>query len=91
MSTKFSAAQLEELKAEFERFDVNNDGSIDMNEFGSVLRGLGPLAAMFRAADTDGDGIITDAEVAALFKVADTDNDGVITFDEFVVLASKRK
>ena len=86
--SKFTAEQTAAFKAEFDKFDLNNDGSIDVKELGQVLRGLGPLAAMFRAADTDSDGVVSDAEVAALFKKADTDNNGVITFDEFCVLAS---
>ena len=86
--SKPTAEQLAAIKAEFDKFDLNHDGSIDMPELGQVLRGLGPLAVMFRQADTDGDGVVSDAEVSALFKKADTDGNGVITFDEFVVLST---
>jgi len=78
------------VKAEFDKFDVNHDGSIDVNELGMMLRSLGSKSALFRAADTDGSGDISDAEVAALFKKADTDGNGVITFDEFVLLSSSK-
>jgi Ca2+-binding EF-hand superfamily protein len=79
------------VKAEFDKFDVNKDGSIDAKELGQMLRSLGPKSNLFRAADTDGSGDISDAEVLALFKKADTDGNGVITFDEFVLLSSQSK
>ena len=86
--SKHTAEQLAAFKAEFDKFDLDHDGSIDVQELGQVLRGLGPLAVMFRQADTDCDGVVSDAEVQALFKKADTDSNGVITFDEFVVLST---
>jgi Ca2+-binding EF-hand superfamily protein len=79
------------VKAEFDKFDVNHDGSIDMKELGQMLRSLGPKSSLFRATDTDGSGDISDAEVAALFKKADSDGNGVITFDEFVLLSAESK
>jgi troponin C len=79
------------VKAEFDKFDVNHDGSIDVKELGQMLRSLGPKSNLFRAADTDGSGDISDAEVAALFKKADADGNGVITFDEFVLLSAQSK
>jgi len=66
--SKPTAEQLAAIKAEFDKFDLNHDGSIDMPELGQVLRGLGPLAVMFRKADTDGDGVVSDAEVNLKFR-----------------------
>ena len=74
------------MKAEFDRFDVNKNGSIDAKELGQMLRSLGPKSNLFRAADTDGSGDISEAEV-----LADSDGNGVITFDEFVLLSSQSK
>ena len=79
------------VKAEFDRFDVNKDGSIDVKELGQMLRSLGPKSSLFRAADTDGSGDISDAEVLSLFQRADTDGNGVITFDEVVLLSSAQQ
>ena len=74
------------MKAEFDRFDVNKNGSIDAKELGQMLRSLGHKSNLFRAADTDGSGDISEAEV-----LADSDGNGVITFDEFVLLSSQSK
>jgi Ca2+-binding EF-hand superfamily protein len=70
-------------KAEFDKFDSSKDGAIDITEFGQMLRGLGPLAALFCSSSTDN---ISDAEVAALFRKADINGDGAINFDEFLAL-----
>ena len=84
--SKLSAEKMSVYKAEFDKFDTNNDGSIDVKELGQMVRALGPLSVLFRLADADESGDISDAEVAALFKTADTDSDGTITFEEFLVL-----
>jgi Ca2+-binding EF-hand superfamily protein len=84
--SKLSAEKMSVYKAEFDKFDTNKDGSIDVKELGQMVRALGPLSVLFRLADADESGDISDAEVAALFKTADTDSDGTITFEEFLVL-----
>jgi Ca2+-binding EF-hand superfamily protein len=33
--------------------------------------------------DTDGDGVLSEAEIAALFEAADTNNDGSISISEY--------
>lgn len=59
----------EELRENFEHFDANGDGRIDMSEFCQLMAALG------------GDEPEADASIG--FKAIDTDDSGVIEFDEF--------
>jgi len=65
-----SNEQLSELKEAFRMFDKDGDGTIDSDEFESVLQvlGLNP----------------TKEELGILLDSVDTDGNGVIDFDEFV-------
>ena len=64
--------QLEELHAAFDRFDVNNDHSMDTSEIGAMLEELGVP--------------VTDEEIQELFEAFDVDGDESFTFDELVLL-----
>ena len=64
-------------KAEFDKLDTDIYGtiadiygSIDVKELGQMVRSLAPLSVLFRLADSDESGDISDALVATLFKVA---------------------
>ena len=58
------------FREEFERFDENEDGYIDVGEFGQFLRSIGLNP--------------TDEEVQQLFQKMDKDGSGMIEFDEFI-------
>ncbi|MEU6997455.1 EF-hand domain-containing protein [Nonomuraea sp. NPDC046570] len=62
----------EEAKAEFERFDADNDGLITADEIREASKALGQT--------------ISDAEVENAIKVADRDGDGRIALEEFIQL-----
>ena len=60
----------EELRENFEHFDRNNDGRLDLAEFGELMTALGALEP---------------GESATMgFQAIDTDRSGLVEFDEFV-------
>ena len=63
--------EMEELRRQFERCDLNGDGFIDREEFYSLLQEL--------------DGDVSREECLLDFEVADTEGDGYIGFKEFIV------
>lgn len=68
--TKLTEDMKAELKAEFTRFDVDNNGLIDEGEFQQLLRALGEDAP---------------AETLSLqFAAIDANDDGAVQFEEFV-------
>lgn len=76
-------------KAAFARLDADGSGAISFEEFSAVRerRGPGPVARFgARAADTDRDGTVTQAEFAsamlARFDRLDANKDGTIGADE---------
>ena len=71
------------VKLEFDKLDTGGKGYIHVKEFGEMLRVLGPESALFRIADSDGSGDLSDSEISALIKKADRNGDGIISFDEF--------
>lgn len=66
--------EIEEYKEAFVLFDQNRDGSITVEELGTVLRSLGQnpsnaeLRQMIRDVDTDGNGTIDLAEFIAMLE-----------------------
>jgi calcium-binding protein CML len=62
----------QEVEAAFKKFDVDNDGSIDMDEMKMGLKKTGLS--------------MTDQEVETVFAVADLDGDGKVDMDEFAAL-----
>ena len=62
------------VRAAFDRFDLNGDGSIDAHEIETVMAEIGaPL---------------TDLEVHEMIAAADIDGNGKIEFQEFLTLAA---
>jgi Ca2+-binding EF-hand superfamily protein len=88
MISRSEAAALPRIAAHFDEIDANKDGQITFEELrafhGKKMGEHG--AAMFKRADTDGDGRISKAEAmaaaAARFDAADTNKDGFLTQDE---------
>jgi Ca2+-binding EF-hand superfamily protein len=68
-------ADIAALRAAFDQFDVNKDGTISVAEFRSVLAELGDVN-------------VSESEAQAVLAVADTDGDGRMTWDEFLALRS---
>ena len=61
---------LEELRCPFDRFDTDNNGRIDFQEFSDLLEVTGPLP--------------TEEEKQIAFTVIDTDGNGTVSLDEFI-------
>ena len=59
----------EELRQNFDYFDTNNDGKIELAEFASLLNAL--------------DATAPGEDPAIGFQAIDTDSSGVVEFDEF--------
>ena len=66
-----SGEEMDELRRQFERCDLNGDGFIDREEFHALLQEL--------------DGNVSREECLLDFEVADTEGDGYIGFKEFIV------
>lgn len=68
--TKLTKELRAELEQQFARFDVDNNGQIDKEEFQLLLRSLGEeapeetLSLQFAAIDADGDGAVQFEEFA---------------------------
>ena len=66
---------IEELRENFDYFDANGDGKIDVKEFSALMSALeadepGSDAAIgFRAIDSDGSGLIDFDEFARWFEI----------------------
>ena len=76
MDDKFTEKQMEEFKEAFSLFDKDGDGTITVEELGTVMRSLGLLP--------------TEAEVIEIIKEIDTDGNGVIDFNEFLALMERK-
>ena len=69
-----SAIPPEELRQNFDHFDTNNDGKIELAEFARLLEALGAvepgedISIGFRAIDTDGSGAVEFNEFEAWFS-----------------------
>lgn len=62
---------VDEVKNAFKKFDLNNDGHLDRNEFKQLVQACGGGS---------------DQEVDALFKKGDTDGDGKLDYQELIKL-----
>nr|WP_290746606.1 EF-hand domain-containing protein [Haliea sp.] len=69
-SSKMSDVSEQELRENFDHFDRNGDGKIELKEFAALLEGLDALEPG------------EDPQVG--FQAIDSDGSGVVEFDEFV-------
>jgi|TARA_R100000005_G_scaffold79178_4_gene46366 Ca2+-binding EF-hand superfamily protein len=64
----------QELRENFDHFDRNGDGKIELKEFAALLEGLDALEpgedpqVGFRAIDSDGSGVVEFDEFVAWFQ-----------------------
>lgn len=65
-----SAAQIAQIRQEFDFFDRDNNGQIEISEFIELLTVLSPKTKA--------------SHVQEGFSLIDTNNDGFIDFDEFL-------
>ena len=80
---------------EFERFDRNGDGSLGPADFvraASYRRAIGGLEERIDAADTNGDGLLSRAELheapTLIFDRADTSRNGYLSQSEIAAARS---
>ncbi|MBP0448197.1 MULTISPECIES: EF-hand domain-containing protein [unclassified Kitasatospora] len=64
-------ADVDTIRAAFDKFDVNGNGRITAAEYAKVARELGDLTTSISMAE-------------AIIKQMDTNHDGELTFDEFL-------
>ena len=67
---ELNPSEIEEIKSNFDFFDKDHNGEIDLDEFTELLRVLSPKSSNIQAADG--------------FSFIDSNNDGHIDFDEFI-------
>ncbi|MCP3675021.1 MAG: EF-hand domain-containing protein [Gammaproteobacteria bacterium] len=70
MTNKPSQDKLDEIKSNFDFFDDDSNGKIDLNEFIKLLNIIEPTATKEQAEEG--------------FTIIDDDNNGVIDFAEFI-------
>ena len=70
MAEKLSEEQVAEFKEAFDKFDKDKDGTISVQELGTVMQELGLKPS--------------EAELKVLIARLDTDNNGIISFQEFL-------
>ena len=75
MEVQLSSAEIEELRAAFNLFDLDGGGDIDAKELGTVMRSLGANPS--------------EDEVQAMIEEVDDDNSGCIEFPEFCELYAR--
>ena len=71
MTNKPSQDKLAEIRKNFDFFDKDSNGKIEINEFISLLKVIEPTSSKQQAEEG--------------FKLIDDDHNGVIDFDEFIV------
>eukprot|EP00288_Rhodomonas_lens_P007150 CAMPEP_0177719356 /NCGR_PEP_ID=MMETSP0484_2-20121128/16059_1 /TAXON_ID=354590 /ORGANISM="Rhodomonas lens, Strain RHODO" /LENGTH=1342 /DNA_ID=CAMNT_0019231567 /DNA_START=67 /DNA_END=4096 /DNA_ORIENTATION=+ len=74
---KVTRNQIQELKAEFKKFDKEHNGKILLEEVGTLMRVIGRE--------------MTDFEEQSVMAELDKDGTGKITFQEFLLLLSRRQ
>ena len=67
--TRYTDEELDEIKENFDHFDLDSNGLIDYAEFARLIEAL--------------DGDMPSEEIRIGFKEVDSDGDGLIDFDEF--------
>ena len=65
-----SFKSIEDVKTAFKKFDVNNDGHLDRNEFGQMMK----IASS----------ATSNSQVDTLFRQADADGDGKVDYQELI-------
>lgn len=70
MSNKLNQAQIDDIRKNFDFFDDDANGQIDLKEFLRLLKVIEPNS--------------TKAQAEQGFLLIDNDNNGVIDFDEFM-------
>ena len=76
MTSTFSEEQLTEYREAFGMFDKNGDGTITINELGTVMKSLGTNP--------------TNAELQDIINEVDADGNGKLEFDEFCNLMARQ-
>jgi calmodulin len=69
-ATKMVETQLAEIRAAFDLFDTDKDGTIDFGELKAALQALKQPAS--------------DTDVRKMIALVDENRDGVVNFDEFI-------
>jgi len=77
LKEEFTVAQLEGMREEFERFDIDRSGEMDVDELTEAMRALGDS--------------ISHKQVLSLVKTVDVDGSGELNFAEFVKVVSLRR
>jgi len=72
-----SPVEVEQLKKEFQLFDLNKNGRVSTKELGTILAKLGHET--------------TKAELEMLIKSEDKDDSGFMEFDEFINLVKRQR
>jgi len=88
---------LDEYKAgraqRFSRMDADSDGKLSLAEIDQAAQGMPRRSEMLKAADTNGDGLVTLEEFNASskgeFAHLDADKDGFVTADELAAMMKR--
>lgn len=67
---KLDPERVESIRENFDFFDEDNNGSIDLDEFTKLLKVIAPRS--------------TEREARVGFELIDVDSSGTIEFDEFI-------
>lgn len=76
MAEELSPEQVEQYRAAFSRCDTDEDGKINVQELGEVMKALGQN--------------LSEADLKKIIASVDTDGDGTISFQEFLAVVAKK-